>query len=73
MAMMASNSHAEGSSGGVPTENGLVALALNLSSARCQRIETFRQGAVGWLHQSLDQVNKPQSTDPVKHWVSKCA
>ncbi|KAH1055818.1 hypothetical protein J1N35_033883 [Gossypium stocksii] len=43
MAMMASNSHTEGSSGGVPTENGLVNSALKLKQHKVSAIRDFLQ------------------------------
>ncbi|KAH1091777.1 hypothetical protein J1N35_019034 [Gossypium stocksii] len=44
MAMMASNSHAEGSSRGVPTENGLVAPALRFRQCKVSAIRDFSLG-----------------------------
>ncbi|KAH1082844.1 hypothetical protein J1N35_022605, partial [Gossypium stocksii] len=41
MAMIASNSHAEGSSGGVPTENGLVAPAPKFKQRKVSAIRDF--------------------------------
>ncbi|KAH1056294.1 hypothetical protein J1N35_034359, partial [Gossypium stocksii] len=52
---VASSSLSEGSSGRVPIENGLVAPAPKFKQRKVSSVGIFRQGAAGWLHQSLDQ------------------
>ncbi|KAH1055817.1 hypothetical protein J1N35_033882 [Gossypium stocksii] len=44
MAMMASNSHTEGSSGGLPTENGLVAPAPKCKQRKVSVVRDFVPG-----------------------------
>ncbi|KAH1031534.1 hypothetical protein J1N35_043708 [Gossypium stocksii] len=66
MAMMTSNGHAEGSSGGVPTMNGLVAPTLRFKQCKVSVVRDFSPGCGRVAAPITRPMNKRQLTDLVK-------